>query len=379
MNAPSRVLIMQRRLTGYRVPLFEALRTALPAAGFELRLAVGQGTESERTRDDGATLPWAQPLATRYALSDRLCWSGLAPALHGMDFVVLPQENKLIAQWPLLLRRQPFRVALWGHGTDLLASAAGAPAQAFKRVLLRRADWCFAYTERSARVMRRDQPETRITVLNNSVDTAALRRDLAQARELDRAALRRSLGLRAGPLVLFLGSLYLDKRLDLVIDAMRRVRQQLPQVQLAIAGAGPLAPWVAAHCSGLDWVHRPGAVFGLDKARWLAAADLMLNPGLVGLGVLDAFVAELPLIGCDHPAQMPEFEYLQHGHNGWLVPREAQALAAAMQQLLNDAPRVARLREGCRRSAERLTLDTMVQRFVAGLVAWRATREGARA
>lgn len=375
----SRVLIVQRRLTGYRVPFFEALRAALPAAGFELRLAVGQGTESERLRDDAATLPWAMPLATRYALGDRLCWQGLAPALQDMDFVVLPQENKLIAQWPLLLRRQPFRVALWGHGTDLLAGPAGAPAQSFKRALLRRADWCFAYTERSARVMRRDQPDARIAVLQNSVDTAALRRDLAQARELDRRALRRLLGLHDGPLVLFLGSLYQDKRLDLVIDAMRRVLQQVPQAQLAIAGAGPLAPWVATQSAALGAAHLPGAVHGLDKARWLAAADLMLNPGLVGLGVLDAFVAELPLLGCDDPAQMPEFEYLQHGHNGWLVPRDAPALATAVLQLLNDAPLAARLREGCRRSAERLTLDAMVQHFVAGLVAWRSSRASARA
>lgn len=371
----SQLLIVQRRLTGYRVPLFEALRAALPAAGFELRLAVGEPHDSERARDDGATLPWALPLATRYAFGGRLCWQALAPALQGIDLAVLPQENKLIAQWPLLLRRQPFRVALWGHGTDLLAGAAGAPAQAFKRLLLRRADWCFAYTERSARVMRRDQPDSRITVLDNSIDTTALRRDLAAARAIERRALRRMLGLDDGPLVLFLGSLYADKRLDLVIEAMRRLRAQMPQVQLAIAGAGPLASDVAQRAAGIGSVCLPGAVHGVDKARWLAAADLMLNPGLVGLGVLDAFAAELPLIGCDHPAQMPEFEYLRHGHNGWLVPRDAQALADAVRQLLSDAPLAARLREGCRQSAQRLTLEAMVQRFVGGLVAWRETAQ----
>jgi hypothetical protein len=84
----------------------------------------------------------------------------------------------------------------------------------FKVWLSRRADWWFAYTELSTRSVRGfGYPAQRITTLNNAVDTAALQREVAHCRVGDREALRRRLGLGGGPVGLFLGSLYRDKRL----------------------------------------------------------------------------------------------------------------------------------------------------------------------
>ena len=65
-----KVVIIQRRLTHYRVPLFERLRVLLHARNIDLRLIAGQGTQAENLKQDAGYLPWAEPLSTRY-------WAGV--------------------------------------------------------------------------------------------------------------------------------------------------------------------------------------------------------------------------------------------------------------------------------------------------------------
>ena len=71
---PDRLVILQRRLTHYRVPFFAALRERLADAGFELRLLVGQPHTSERSKHDAGQLDWAVPTPCHYTLGGRLCW-----------------------------------------------------------------------------------------------------------------------------------------------------------------------------------------------------------------------------------------------------------------------------------------------------------------
>lgn len=47
METAQRVIIVQRRLTHYRVPLFELLRNDLAAEGIQLDLLVGQAKASQ--------------------------------------------------------------------------------------------------------------------------------------------------------------------------------------------------------------------------------------------------------------------------------------------------------------------------------------------
>jgi L-malate glycosyltransferase len=367
------LVIVQRRLTHYRVPLFVALRERLAAEGVALSVVVGQGTADENSKADQGELPGAVPVKAHYALGGRLCWLALGHTLRDARLLVLPQELKHLNNLRLLLAPQPFRVALWGHGTNRQASGWQRPAQALKQALTARADWGFAYTESAARQMQPALPAARISVLNNAIDTRGLQAQVAAARELGRAELRRALGVGSGPLALFMGSLYNDKRLDLLLDAAERVRAQQPDFQLVVCGAGPLAPWLAQRCTALPWVHRPGPVSGESKARWLAAADLMLNPGLVGLGLLDAFAAGLPFITSDCGVHSPEIDYLEPGHNGLMCAPTAAAVAAEVLRVLREPALAQTLAAQAQRSAARYTLPAMVERFAAGVLAWRGS------
>ncbi|MGS0756363.1 glycosyltransferase family 4 protein [Roseateles sp. GG27B] len=373
----SRLLVVQRRLTHYRVPFFEGVRAQLAAADVDLTLAVGDPTVAELNKRDEGHLDWAVHVPCTYALGGRLCWQSLGPQLPKHDMVVVTQENKLLNNLPLLLGNQNCRVGLWGHGQNFQAagSRTAGVAQHLKAALSRKADWWFAYTDVSAEIVRDfGYPAARITVLNNAIDTAGLAAAVALARRRGRDELRATFGLASGgPLGLYLGSLYPEKRLDLLIDGAVAVQRVHPDFQLAVVGAGPQEAWLRARVAGLPWVHVLGSRQGAEKAELLACADVMLNPGLVGLGILDAFVAGLPLVTTDCHLHSPEIAYLQPGNNGLMTAPDAASFAAALVQIIGSPTLADHLRQGCVQSAVAYSMDAMVDRFCTGVLAWKGS------
>lgn len=380
-SAPTRVLIVQRRLTHYRVPLFERLRDTLQASGVALTLAVGEATADEAKRADAGELKWAVKLPRRNFIGGRLVWQPLAPWVARADHVVLPQETSQLHNLPLLLRPGRCRVALWGHGRDLQARAGASAfaAQALKSVLSRRADWWFAYTSKSASIFEAmGCPVERITTVNNAIETAGTSAAVNQMRTNGLRTIRRECGLGEGPMGLFMGSLTAGRRLDLLIDMTREVQRTQPDFQLVIAGDGPFAEALNQCAAGAAGVHCVGAVHGSEKVRFMAAADVMIAPAHLGLGVLDAFACGVPLVTTLSPGHGPEIAYVVDGQSGLVTAPHAMALASSVRAILQTPALAEHLRQGGLAAARMYTLDAMVQRFARGLLAWRAApRRGA--
>lgn len=373
--SPTRLVIVQRRLTHYRVPFFTALRDHLGKRDVTLTLVVGQPNQGEFSKHDEGSLPWAVFVPTYYWLGGKLCWMDVRSPLAQQDLVVLTQENRMLNNLPLLLLPQRQRMALWGHGRNFQSIHKGCTAEDLKRTISRRADWWFAYTDLSAKVVRDfGYDGHRITVLNNAVDTNKLRQRVAEAKSRPRAELMRELGLSAaGPLALFMGSLYEEKRLDILVDAAALIRQQLPDFRLIILGDGTMRPWLERAVADMPWVHVMGVKRGWEKNAALAAADVVLNPGLIGLGILDAFAAGLPVVTTDCGLHSPEICYLQPDVNGVMTVPYASHFAAAVVGLLTDDARRLRMADAALRSADRYNLQSMVQRFADGVDRWRTS------
>ena len=58
---------------------------------------------------------------------------------------------------------------------------------------------------------------------------------------------------------------------------------------------------------------------GQAKADVLALAKVMINPGVVGLNILDSFVAGVPMITTNCKGHGPEIAYLTNGENGLMT------------------------------------------------------------
>lgn len=368
METAQRVIIVQRRLTHYRVPLFELLRNDLAAKGVQLDLLVGQAKTSEAAKHDTGHISWATSVPTHYFLKERVCWQPLHRYLSGADLVIVTQENALLANHLLILQPRRFKLAFWGHGANLQSNHPNGFKERFKRWTTNRVDWWFAYTSMSANLVKAAGfPDQRITVLNNAVDTSELHRQRQSVTPEETQALRESLGFGAGPVGVFVGSLYADKRLDFLLAAAEAIRNEIPDFHLLMVGDGPDREKVQEWCVAHPWARWVGARFGREKAVYVSVAQVMLNPGALGLGIMDAFVYQAPIVTTDCGNHGPEIAYLEPGINGMMTANHQNAYVEATVHLLRNQQALDRLRVGCAASAKEYTVENMSLRFAEGV------------
>lgn len=374
--AKRRVLIHQRRLTHYRVPLFEQLRALLAEDGITLDLVHGQPDPGELGKRDSGHLPWAMQVQNRYwRIGNKYaCWQPTPPLPAAPDLVIVTQENSLLSNYTLLLKRHfggPL-LAYWGHGANLQSGNPHGLKESFKRWTTTKVDWWFAYTGMSVELVRRSGfPPGHITNLENAIDISSLKRYLAQISAEKVDALRAHLGWGnecVGHVGLFLGSLYADKRLDFLFQAADRLHVLDPLFHLLIVGDGPQRPVVEDACRNRPWCAWAGAQSGQEKARHLAFADVLLNPGLVGLGILDAFASGTPMVTTDCGLHSPEIDYLRNGENGLMTANTLEGFVAGVHQVLADQFSRERLAKGCEAAASRYTVENMAVNFHAGIL-----------
>jgi glycosyltransferase involved in cell wall biosynthesis len=368
---PRRVVIIQWYIPRYRIAFYEELRCALADVGIELSLGYGRPAGDQAQRGDAVDMPWATPLASRnYRLGHRTIEKRrLGTICCDADLVVVEQALKNLESYPLLAKaafRGP-RVAMWGHGRTYTKRQARA-LESLKQRLTRRADWFFAYTEGGAQHLGRcGYPVERVTVVQNASDTRSLHAARDRVTADDVAAFRRLHNINGTKIGVFVGGLDESKRLQFLLDAGHTVSAEVPGFQLIVVGDGPQRPLVEAAARDTSWVRYLGPLFGDQRAALGLVGDVLLMPGRVGLAVLDGFALGLPVVTTEWRFHAPEFEYMEHGRNGWIAADDEEAYAASVINLLGDQELLGSLQRQASADADRYSIEAMVQRFVQGI------------
>lgn len=368
-----KVVIFQHRLLHYKAPVFERLRTQCLEKSIDLRLVHGRPTSREKARNDLGYLPWANPVAS-WSIPlphNDLIWLPFPDSLADADLVVLMQENRQLSNYPILLSQlwSKRKVAYWGHGANFQTDAPKGLRERWKRLMLKRVDWWFAYTEMTVDILRRaGYPAERITCLNNAINNEAFEHDLASVSDDELQSLRVQLDAPGKALVgLFCGSLYPDKRLDYMIAAGDRIHAALPAFRLVVIGDGPSAVEIRNATENRPWLKWVGVRKGKEKAAWFRLADVVINPGLVGLHILDSFCSGTPMITSAESRHSPEIAYLKNEVNGLVVSGNAERYANAVISLFSDAPRLEKLKHAALQDAKQYSLTNMVTQFADGI------------
>lgn len=369
------VVIVQRLVLHYRGPFFELLRGNLAAQGIELMLVYGDLDERDSARQGAIDVEWGFKWHTRTLRlgSRNLYWQPCLEVARRADLVIVEQASGLLVNYVLLGMNGlgMTRLAFWGHGRNFQADEASPTGEAIKRAMSRRVHWWFAYNEMSAKeVTGLGYPPSRVTVVNNAIDTHELVRQAESMLPETVAAARRRLGVRGNNVCVFIGGMYAEKRLPFLVEACRLVKARVPDLEILFIGAGPDEGMARAAAEACDWMHYLGPVFGGEKVPYLTMSKLLLMPGLVGLAILDAFALEIPLVTTAVPYHSPEIGYLVNGENGLLLGAhdDVRAYADAVAGLLGDPMRLEGLRAGCRRARETYTVEEMADRFASGIV-----------
>ena len=367
------VVIFQHRLLHYRVELFEKLKTACEGVDIKLRLVHGQASKAEKVRNDEGYIDWADKVRNRYwRVGGRdILWQPTPPTCRSASMIVLMQENRIVSNYPYLFHTNGFsgKLGYWGHGLNFQSRAPNGLRERWKKSLINNVDWWFAYTNTTVEALQSAGfPAERISCLNNAVNTTEFRRLVSGVSDQEKSELRQSLGIpESAPIAVFCGSLYPDKRLELLLPSVEVARKQVPGLQIIIIGDGPSEPMLRIEASTRPWCHLVGVKKGRDKALYFSLAKIMLNPGLLGLHVLDSFAAGLPLISTLDAAHSPEVAYVENGVNGVLVENTPERYAAAICHLLGSEEGYKSVSDAALASAEHFSLDAMVRNFVGGL------------
>jgi glycosyltransferase involved in cell wall biosynthesis len=178
--------------------------------------------------------------------------------------------------------------------------------------------------------------------------------------------LRTELGLDRGtPLIATAVVLRPQKALEVLLAAHARLLRRQPDANLAIAGDGPCGERLRRLTAELGIersVHFLGTRRDVDSI--LAAADVAaLSSDFEGMPLLafECMANRTPLVAT---AVGGLTELLQDGTSGVLVPpRDPQALATALAELLEDAPRRAAIASAAAARLAPYRIDVVAERF----------------
>lgn len=357
----------------YRIPFYMRLRTALESSGIDLRVAYSAPVGADVSKGDNCELspPMGLKVKVYQLFGGKLLFQPLLRQVADADLVIVDQANKHVLNSTLvgLSRLKLKKVGYWGHGRNRQGRSTSLPER-IKRHMVPWVDWWFAYTSGVREYVKSvGMRDDRITTVNNSIDTSEFREGFAEVTPSDIQSMRNELGIDEKALVgLYCGGLYPDKHLNFLIEAAIIIHAKVPQFRLLVLGGGPEFPKVASAATKNPFINAIGPCFGSKKACYFRLASVFLMPGLVGLAVVDAFAAGLPLITTNVPIHSPEIEYLEDGVNGFMVQPDLSTYADCVAHLLTSPDLLRSMSEGATRSAAKYSIESMVENFRTGIV-----------
>lgn len=380
---PIRTALFQPLLPSYRVPVFQRL-----AARPEIDLTLYVGSAAAGSSLAGVKAPPGLKVraAPRPGLGDRVFVQPqalVAAAAGRHDVLVLPWVTRELHLVPTLLlaRARGLGTVAWGHGYSKSEGAGGR--RHLRNAVGRLADATLFYGRRAADLcVAEGYDPDRVFVARNALDQApiaAARAAWSPDRLQAFAAEQRLVPAAAGGgTLLFISRLEADKRVDLLLEALARLRTRRPHARLVVIGDGGERGRLEALARRLDLtdaVDWRGALYGEPAlAPHCLTADLCAYPAAIGLSILHAFGYGLPVVTSDDlAAHNPEIEALVPGSNG-AVYRDGDAadFARVLDDLLADGAHRARLAQAAAATVsgpEGFTLEHMVDGFVAAIAA----------
>jgi glycosyltransferase involved in cell wall biosynthesis len=367
------VLVVQSEINQYRLPFFAKLNELLRAEGIRLTVAYSDPAREDASKNDTCDVPEAfgRKVEGFWLWKGKLLYQPVLRAIAAADLIIVEQANKHVVNHLLL----PLcvagwkRVAYWGLGENRQAGRLGI-SEWYRRKTLDWVSWWFAYTRSTADyLLRSGVARERITVVQNAVDTRGLREAIAGLTKTQRCEARAHLGIGpSDPLGVYCGMLHKVKALPFLLDAAKAIRATVPNFHLLLMGGGPDQPYVEQEARDQSWVHYAGPCFGEEKVPLLGIADVALQPGRVGLVILDCFAAGLPLLTTRLSNHGPEMDYLEEGYNGLVSAPEVESFAQTVVELLSDPVRLRSLQQASLESSEHYSIEAMAANACKGIL-----------
>jgi glycosyltransferase involved in cell wall biosynthesis len=231
-----------------------------------------------------------------------------------------------------------------------------------RRFLYRRADASLNYASHALQILPSYgiNPDA-IFVSYNTSDTDSLlseRESVMQSPPLLPACRR----------ILHIGRLVKWKRVDLLIDAFRKIAEKYPDCELVIVGDGPEKEALIRQAEETELTKRiifAGAIYdSYTLGRYMYESTVYVLAGMGGLSINDAMCFSLPVICsvCDGT----EKDLITDGVNGYFFKEgNVDSLADKIDKILSDKEQCKQMgEEAYRVIKEKINLNTVAQRYM---------------
>lgn len=339
------LLVKERRIPHYRIPIYGYLSSYLQRYGFEI-IITAEGIQAD------------SPHAIEFKYKEMpLSAFSIAQFIYRQQIEVIIQsvELKDLYLLPMLLITKGIlgrKIVYWGHGRDLadrealIKNCAYATIQALSNSIVLYAEHLKKYVPRCL--------HKKVFVANNTL--------LINYQGLpyeQRAHVLLDHGINTRKNIICIGRIQKRKRLERLIEAHAYMNR--PDIGLILVGPDPDGILNKVEAPN---IYKLGPIYGMKKFDLLSAADVYCLPGAVGLSIVDAFYCGLPLV-TEEGDESPEIMYLRNGKNGYVVPRgNISEMAQKLQLLLdNDALRKQFSDEARREIAENANIEKLCAGF----------------
>jgi glycosyltransferase involved in cell wall biosynthesis len=365
------ISIIYKFLPQYRYDFFCELKAELQKNNITLNLVYGKFKKYDKK--DVVDIDWGIAVSNKVIMlgKHQFVWIPIPKKIIQVsDLIILMQENKILSNYPILLKSifGKKKVGLWGHGVNFQANK-NSWGNKFKQFYASKVNWWFAYTEKSGQgIAAMGVPKEKITVVHNSINTRLLKEESQKISSVEIAKLKSTFQIGSGPIGLYCGAMYKEKRLDYLLESCIKIRKKVNDFEMLFLGAGPDANITINFCKQNNWAHYIGPKFGVEKIPFFKMSDIFLLPGAVGLAIIDCFVLNVPMITTKYPFHGPEIDYLVSGYNGILTEDNSDDFSNGAINILNNKELCLKLKKGCEESGLNYSNEKMVKGFVEGVI-----------
>lgn len=376
-----KVLVQQNINRAYRAPLLKKL-----SGEPDIELTMIHGTDDPVIAGDigislcNETLPFRTIGAHIGGIRTKereFLWFGEAIRLlrrEEFDVVITDFYTRLLSIWPMqsIQRRRRAGFMLWGIGFNQYPTPL---LDRLRMFMVKRTDALLLYSEKEKQryVDMGTSPE-KCFVTQNTVDIEGIEQGIALASREQVRKCREKVGVRNHPLLLHVGRLAPNKRLDLLIRVLPGIRRQWENSQLVLIGEGPELQGLKqiARESGVsNAVHFPGPIIDhKELAPWMLAGDIVVAPGQIGLLAPMTLVYGKPIVTSDRKElHGPEVQVIVPGKTGVQYKYEdLDNLSETISRLLGDREMCKNLTEkGSEYVREIMGPDCMMDSFLQAI------------
>lgn len=358
------VLILQRRLPKYRTDLFNLVKEELRLHNILLDVVAGYPNKSELTKNDEDYACNFRRNKSYYFLNDRICILTPYKLYKNYNMIILLHENAMVINWLYFLIYPKRKIALWGHGYNHQSDKVDIFTK-IKAFQFNFASKYFAYTPKIKRYIQTKNPDLSVYAFNNSV---ANNLPITGPIERERIIMNKVSSLTSGKIkACFVGSYYKNKRLLEVFDIVKKIRQKF-DVEFTFIGSGEDENIVNEFCGSNDKCRNVGSLWGSRKQQILREMHFIINPGLVGLGVFDAFHNGAVYCTVDTNIHSPEYDYL-NDKNAIIASKNSDELVKLITNVIHNPALYEKLMWASLNAGEHFTLTSSAKKISDGILA----------